>query len=141
MKRVLLAMAFANLLASAASLEAVKSEADPKKRAALALDNCEAALNEARNASHAEDWKKMTAAFQEADASADLCYDSLQATGKPPRKNTLYKRAELKLRSLIRMLAGVRDDIPYNERASADAAREHLQEVHDKILDEEMQKR
>lgn len=141
MRRLLFIFVLVSLAARAASLEAVKSETNPKKRAALALDNCEAAMNEARNASHAGDWKKMTVAFQEVNASADVCYDALQQTGKPPRKNPLYKRAELKLRSLIRMMAGVTVDIPYDERGPADQAREHLQEVHDKILNEEMQKR
>ncbi len=141
MKRLLFLIVLVSLAARAASLEAVKSETNPKKRAALALDNCEAAMNEARNASHAGDWKKMAAAFQEVNASADVCYDSLCQTGKPPRKNLLYKRAELKLRSLIRMMASVTDEIPYDQREPADQAREHLQEVHDKILNEEMQKR
>ncbi len=126
---------------AAASLDAVKAEPDPNKRAVLALSNAEASLNEARNASHAGDWKKMAAAFEETSASADLCYQSLQDSGKPPRKNNRYKQAELKLRSLIRMLAGFSDDIPFDERGPADASRAHLQDVHDRILDDEMEKR
>jgi hypothetical protein len=141
MRRVSLLLVLASLLAQAASLEAVKSEKNPNKRAVLALDNCEAAMNEARNASNAGDWNKMAEAFQEVDASADLCYASLHETGRSPRKNPFYKRAELKLRSLLRMMQGVTGDIPYDERAAANQALEHLQEVHDKILDEEMQKR
>ena len=141
MKPLLFGFILVSLVMRAASLEVVKSETNPKKRAVLALDNCEAAMNEARNASHAGDWKKMAAAFQEVDASADLCYTSLHETDKPPRKNPLYKRAELKLRSLIRMMAGVTNDIPYDERAAANQTQQHLQEVHDKILNEEMQKR
>ncbi len=126
---------------TAADLDAVRSERDPNRRAELALNNAEMALNETRNAAHAGDTAKVTAALNEGRESADLCYDSLRKSGKSPRRNNHYKKAELKLRALIRMLDGFTIDIPLEQREDAAATERHMQEVHDHILQDEMEAR
>lgn len=123
------------LLASAADLAAVKAEPDPNRRSERALGNASQALDEARKAAASDDSKALAAAFREMSDSADVCQDSLAHSGKDPRRSKYYKQAELKLHNLIRQLAGFGDTLPLDQRDDAEATRQHLQQVHDAILE------
>ncbi len=118
-----------------ADLTAVKAEPDPNRRSERALENASQALEEARKAASADDAKALAAAFHEMSESADVCQDSLAHSGKDPRRSKYYKQAEQKLHNLIRQLAGFADTLPLDQRDEADAARQHLQQVHDAILE------
>lgn len=123
------------MLASAADLAAVKAEPDPNRRSERALENASQALDEARKAASSDDAKALAAAFHEMAESGDVCQDSLAHSGKDPRKSKYYKQAEQKLHGLIRQLAGFADTLPLDQRDEADATRQHLQQVHDAILE------
>ena len=131
----LLFLSLIAVLASAADLAAVKAEPDPNRRSERALENAAQALDEARKAASASDDKALAAAFHEMDESADVCQDSLAHSGKNPRRSKYYKQAEQKLHNLIRQLAGFADTLPFDQRGEADATRQHLQQVHDAILE------
>ncbi len=92
-----------------ADLGAVKSEPDLNKRSELALQNANQALDEAHQASQANNDKALTAALAEVDDSVAVCYQSLEQTHSTPRKSRYYKRAELKLSALLRRLSALRD--------------------------------
>jgi predicted lipoprotein len=103
---VLLAM---GLVAAAgplhADLKAALAEHDLGRRSKLALDNAGSALKAAREAYQKEDNAALAAAVQELQESVDLAWDSLESTGKNPRKSPRwFKQAEIETRSLLKKL-------------------------------------
>ncbi|HUA18681.1 MAG TPA: hypothetical protein VMB25_08050 [Bryobacteraceae bacterium] len=124
-----------------ADLSAVKSEPDLNKRSEMALENAGDALDEARQASAANNDKALGAALTEVDESVELCYQSLEQTHSTPRKSRYYKRAELKLSALLRRLTTLRDDVSYEFQPKVDAVIQKVSGVHDQLLSEIMSKR
>jgi hypothetical protein len=112
----------------------VKAEPDLEKRSELALANADRQIDEAREAYRSGDIKKMDAALQELRDSANLSLESLEQAHKKARNNKYYKRAELKIRALLRRLSGLRDEVGVDERKQIEAVRERLQEVHEQVL-------
>lgn len=125
----------------AADLAGVKAEPDPAKRSERALDNANAALDEARAAGQAEDAGKMNKALQEIRDSVQLCYDSLVETHQKPHRSKYYKRAELRLRTLARMISGFSDQLAVDARDPAVETEKAVQAVRDKILSDELEKK
>ena len=124
-----------------ADLGAVKSEPDLNKRSELALQNANQALDEAHQASQANNDKALTAALAEVDDSVAVCYRSLEQTHSTPRKSRYYKRAELKLSALLRRLTTLRDEVDYESQSKVDAVIKKVSGTHDDLLGEIMSKR
>lgn len=127
--------------ALAADLGGVKAEPDPNKRSELAVENANVALDEARLASRTGDDAKLNAALREISESAEVCYDSLKASGQRPHRSKYYKRAELRLRKLLRRLSGFIDELPLEQRPPAAETQQTVQTIHDKILTDELVKK
>lgn len=127
--------------ASAADLAAVKAEADPNKRSVRALDNAFAALDDARQAFHDGNMAKVDAALREVSDSVGLTYQALQASHQKPHRSKYYKRAELRLRELDRMISGFSQDLPFDQRGTATEVGKSVQAIHDKILVDELEKK
>ncbi len=70
-----------------ADLKAALAEHDLGRRSKLALDNAGAALKAAREAYQQGDSKALAVSAKEIQESVDLAWDSLESTGKNPRKN------------------------------------------------------
>ena len=83
----------------------------------------------------------MNRALEEVRESVNLSADSLDETHKHARNNKYYKRAELKLRALLRRLSSFRDQVGVDDRKEIDSVHQRLQEVHDKLLAEIMSKK
>ncbi len=128
-------------LMMAADLSSVKVEADPQKRSELALANADREIDAAREAYQAGDLSKMSAALEEVQESVNLSAESLEQTHKHARNNKYYKRAELKVRALLRRLASFRDQVAVDDRKQVDAVHRRLQEVHDKLIADIMSKK
>jgi hypothetical protein len=78
-------------------LAGVKTEPNLEKRSELALENANAALDQAREAYTGGDLAKLRMELDEVGDSVDLAYQSLEETGKDARRNPkFFKRAELK---------------------------------------------
>jgi len=122
-------------------LASVKNEPNLEKRSELALDNANAALDQAREAYTAGDSAKMAAALNEVRESVDLSYDSLSESGKDPRGSRSFKRAELRTRELLRRLEGMRETVGFEERAIVDKVHDRVAEVHDSLIQGIMSKR
>ncbi len=137
-KLTLLLMALAMGSAAApppGSLTAALSERDLGKRSKLALDNAGAVLKEMREASLKGDSAALTGAIKEFEDSVALCWDSLESTGKNPRKSPKwFKSAEIETRNLLKKLASLQDDLAFEERPLLDKAKARLQKVHDDLL-------
>ena len=112
----------------------VKAEADLEKRSDRALANADRQVDVAREAYRAGELKKMEAALDELRDSANLSLESLEQAHKKARNNKYYKRAELKIRALLRRLSGLRDEVGLDDRKQVEAVRDRLQEVHEQVL-------
>lgn len=129
----LLALAGAAVLQ--ADLKKAQAEPDLEKRSKLALDNAIAAYQTARDQYQKGEMEQVRASIEEIGQSVDLAYQSLNATGKNPRRSPkFFKSAELETRDLSRRLASFQDQMSYNDRPLLDGVKEIVQQVHDELL-------
>jgi len=129
------------ILCLAADLTSIKSEPNLEHRSELALDYAAAELDTARDSYNGGDAAKMQAALGELREAVDLCYQSLQDTGKNARNNKHFKHAELKTRELMRRLDGLRESVSFAERDAVEQVRAKVAEVHDELLQGIMSKK
>jgi hypothetical protein len=127
-------------LVSAASLlsfdlKAALAEHDLGRRSKLALDNAGSALKVAREAYQQGESPAVAAAAKEFEESVDLAWDSLESTGKNPRKSPRwFKQAEIETRNLLKKLETLQHDMSFEDRPVLDKAKARLQKVHDDLL-------
>lgn len=118
-----------------ADLKAALAEHDLGRRSKLALDNAGAAMKAAREAYQQGDSKAVAASAKEIQESVDLAWDSLESTGKNPRKNPKwFKQAEIETRNLLKKLETLQHDMGFEDRPMLDSAKARLQKVHDDLL-------
>lgn len=118
-----------------AQLDQARAEPNLEKRSKLALENAGAVLKEAREAYRAGNGTDTAAKVKELQDSVELAYTSLTDTGKNPRKSPKYfKQAEMTTRELGRKLDDFQREMSYNDRASLDAVKAKIQQVHDDLL-------
>ncbi len=118
-----------------ADLKAALAEHDLGRRSKLALDNAGAALKAAREAYQQGDVKAVAVSAKEIQESVDLAWDSLESTGKNPRKNPKwFKQAEIETRNLLKKLETLQHDMGFEDRPMLDSAKARLQKVHDDLL-------
>lgn len=122
------------VLALAFDLASVKSEPNLEKRSELALTNANTALDSARDAYGQGDLEKTQANLDEVQDSVDIAYQALSDTGKDPRKDRFFKRAELRTRELIRRLEGLGQTMSVTDRGTVDKVRDRVSEIHDNLL-------
>ena len=88
-----------------------------------------------REAYNKGETEKVTESAKELEESVELAYQSLEATGKNPRKSPKYfKSAEISTRDLLRRVESFQQEMSFEDRPVVDAARKKLQQVHDEIL-------
>ena len=118
-----------------ADLDAVKKEPSLEKRAELAIENADQALNRAKSASTEGDFAKVSAALEETAASCELALESLRDTGKKPSKlSKQYKQDEIRTRQFLRRLDGVIDAVNLDDRPKAEAYKDRVTTVHEEFL-------
>ena len=118
-----------------ADLKIALNEKDLGKRSKLALDNAGAALKEAREAYQKGDDKALADAALEIEDSVSLAWDSLESTGKNPRKSPRwFKHAEIETRDLLKKLDTLQRDLAFEDRPVLDKAKARIQKVHDDLL-------
>lgn len=130
------------LASMAADLASVKAEINPERRSERALMNAESALDEAKKALEQGEEKKLSDAIAEIGESIALSKESLEQSGKNPRKNPKYfKKAEIGIRKLIRRLDNFRLDITVDERKPVDDLIEKAHALQEDILQAIMTKK
>jgi len=129
------------LLLAFGDITAVKSEPDLEKRSEVALANAEREMDEARKAYSGGDDKTTQAALDELAESVGVSYDALEHAHTAPRKSKYYKRAELRVRALIRRLTGFRDEVSFDSRQQVEVVLMKLSEVHDELIADIMSKK
>lgn len=118
-----------------ADLKAALAERDLGKRSKLALDNAGSALKAAREAYQKGDDQALAAIATELEESVELAWDSLESTGKNPRKSPRwFKQAEIETRTLLKKLDTLQHDMGMEDRPRLDKAKARLQKVHDDLL-------
>ena len=131
----LLVMVLCGAAALWADLNQAKAEPNLEKRSKLALENAQQALKAARQVYASGDTAKLQALLTEVRDSVQLAADSLNQTGKNPRKSPKhFKRAEIETRDLLRRLDAFRDEMSVMDRHLLEPVRAKVQQVHDDLL-------
>ncbi len=92
-------------------------------------------MKAAREAYQQGDSKAVSVAAKEIQESVDLAWDSLESTGKNPRKSPRwFKQAEIETRNLLKKLETLQHDMGFEDRPLLDSAKARLQKVHDDLL-------
>jgi hypothetical protein len=137
-RTVLLSLALALVCTAGlarADLKTALAERDLGKRSKLALENANAALKATRAAYQNGDLGAVKAGAQEVVESVDLAWDSLESTGKNPRKSPRwFKNAEIQTRDLLKKLETLQRDMGFEDRPILDKSRVRIQEIHDQLL-------
>jgi hypothetical protein len=118
-----------------ASLEEARAEPNLDKRSVLAISNAVAALKDVRAAYNSGDLAKVKTKAQEVEDSVELAYDSLEKTGKDPRRSPRwFKHAEMQTSELLRSIDGVQNEMSLEDRPLLDKTKDKVQQVHDNLL-------
>jgi hypothetical protein len=113
----------------------VRQEPNLEKRSGLALDNATAALTAAREAYRQGDAAKAGTGVAEVLESVNLAYESLQQTGKNPRRSPKwFKRAEIATRNIMRRLDAFQQEMNYSDRQMLETLQARVRLVHDELL-------
>lgn len=135
-------MQFLLILFLISDLAAVKLEPNLERRSEKALENANADMDLARDASIAGDAAKIKADLDDLRESVDLAYQSLVDAGKNPRRSPKYfKRAELKTRELIRRLGDMAQAVDPDQRPFVENVRSGVSNVHDELIRDIMKKK
>ena len=118
-------------------LSEIRNEPNLEKRAELALQNAQKMFQEAKAAYAEQKVEEAGRALKEMQASVELARDSLDATGKNPRKKPKYfKMGEKETQNLLRRLDGLENAMDLNDRKMIEGPKAKVQEVHDQWLND-----
>jgi hypothetical protein len=118
----------------ASDLGSIRTEPNLERRSELALDYANTALDQARESYSTGDVSKTETSLNEVRESVDLAYQSLEDSGKDPRRSSKFKTAEVKTRALLRRLEGLRQSVGFEDRALVEKVRDRVSEIHDNLL-------
>jgi hypothetical protein len=123
------------LLTYSFDLEAVKAEPNLDRRAEIAIDNANAALDRAKKLYADGEYKASQVATFEVRDSVELCAEALKATGKDPRKNAKqFKKIEIRIHTLVRRLKSFGQSVSIEDRAAITKVEERIEEINDEIV-------
>jgi hypothetical protein len=126
---------FANSLPAGGGLDAVRAEPNLEKRSVLALENAVAALHDFRAAYSSGDLRICQAKSLEIETSVELAYESLQKTGKNPRRSPRwFKHAEIHSNELVRSIETMQHDMSFEDRALLEKTHDKVEQIHDSLL-------
>lgn len=133
MKPVLLIVLTA--VAACADIQSVMTEPNLEKRSERALANADAELDVARKANREQDSKAFSSALDQVRQSIELCYKSLQESGKAARKSPKYfKKAEMKLRDIAKRLDNMEKDVMMDERGPVISLKKRVEELNEQLV-------
>ncbi|MBL8233606.1 MAG: DUF2524 family protein [Bryobacterales bacterium] len=122
-------------LVLAGDLTPARNEKNPEKSYWLALENANSVLGEARKSLSEGQLEALRKNLDETVESVQFARDKLYSTGKSPSRNSRhFKRAELKLRDLLKKLDGLLQEAGFEDRQPIEAAKKKVQQLHDDLL-------
>jgi hypothetical protein len=121
----------------------VLAETDLEKRSELALKVAEESLTAAAKAySSGPELGTFQQHVADVQELTQLSLKSLTETGKRASRSPKYfKRAELKLRSLLRRMTTLSNDVSVDDRPVVESARKAMSDVHEQLLNDIMSKK
>ena len=130
-------------LCSAAIPVSVMAESNLEKRSELALNAANEAITGATKAyASASDLNAFEENLTSVEELTRLSLKSLHDSGKRASKSPKYfKRAEMKLRSLLRRMNTLSDEVSVEDRPRVQAAIKLMSETHEQLLHDIMSKR
>lgn len=118
-----------------ADLAAARAEQNLERRARAALENADRVLKGAQKHYKASDWGQTEAKVLEVQESVELAMKSLKQTGKDPRRHSKhFKRAEIRIRNLLRQLDDFGLRMSVEERERIQPVQVYLRQAHDDLL-------
>ena len=115
-----------------ATLDQVKAEPNPERRARAAVDFAVAAEKDSESAYSNGDLDGTKAAINAMVQAVELARESFEQSGLRPGRNPRpYKYAELHIRELLVRLANLDRKMDADERTMLDQPRARIQEIHD----------
>jgi hypothetical protein len=118
-----------------ADMDHVMAENNLEKRSELAMKNAHEALDRSRQAYQHRNDDEDQKALDEVARSVELCKESLDQSGKNPRRSPKYfKRAEIELRKLIRRLDSFRIERGVDDREPIDKLLEQSHRIHEELI-------
>lgn len=140
--RILLLTIFVSML-GAEIPPAVMAEDDLEKRSEVALKAAEESISAAaKTYSSGGEVDVFRQHIATAKDLTDLSLKSLNDSGKRASKNPKYfKRAELKLRSLLRRMTNLSNEVSVEDRPVVEAAQKSMSDVHEQLLHNIMSKK
>lgn len=125
-----------------ADLTAVRTEPNLERRSERAVEYANEALTAARQAYQEGKLEPFKTQVAEVQAASELSVQSLEETGKSGRKHPKYfKKAELAVRMLLRRIESLRQEVSIDDRESMDQLKAKVETVHDRLLQDLMEKR
>jgi hypothetical protein len=141
MKLLLCALLFGVAICSA-EFTAVMAEPNLEKRSALALKEADNSITAAKKAYDEKNPDEFRDRIQDVQELVNLSYKSLQDTGKRARKSPKhFKRAELAIRTMIRRLESLSNEVSVDDRDVVTSAKNALNDVHETVLHDIMTKK
>ena len=117
------------------NMSVILDEPNLEKRSEQALEYANSALDEARDAYREGRWEDTQSAMGDVTAAVELSYESLQETGKNPRKHSKYfKRAEKETRKLLQRLKSLRSSMSAVDFPVIDPAIATVRKVNDDLV-------
>lgn len=133
MKTCALILALAGLLR--ADLTPILAEPNLEKRAEALLAHADKLLKSSRKAYDEGDQEALAAQVAEAKQAVTLSLESLEGTGKDPRRKSKYfKRAEIRTRVLIREVTRFSEAMNYADRPVLEPLEKELRRVNDELV-------
>lgn len=117
------------------NMSVILDEPNLEKRSEQALEYANTALDEARDAYREGRWDDTQNAMGDVTAAVELSYQSLQDTGKNPRKHSKYfKRAEKETRKLLQRLNSLRSSMSAVDFPVIDPVITTVRQVNDDLV-------
>ncbi len=130
-----LALLLAAHAAADGPLDAARAEPNLEKRSEKALQAAQKTLDTLRRTGDLSDRAGVQAALNGIRDGVELCVDSLEESGKNPRRSPKYfKRAEISLRKLNRQLEDLRVALSADDRAPVAALLAYTVRVQEDLL-------
>ena len=108
---------------------------DPRKRYQKEIDHASNQIDAARKAYQAGSTAGFQSALSEIAAATERCDQILRAPGKNNARNLgQFKKAEIRLREILRRLDQLANETAVDDRKPIQAAREVVQRIHDQLL-------
>jgi len=118
-----------------ADINSVMNEPNLERRSERALENADEAVGHAKKAYSAQDMAGYQKALKEVLDSIELCYKSLQESGKKARRSPKYfKKADMRLHDLSKRLDNLEKEVMIEDRGTVTSLKHRVDELNEQVV-------